>query len=128
VDVDAVAWLTASSIGEMLRDNAGRIRREMPVYAAVTAATREPPADPADQVMLRGRIDALVPLEDRLVVIDYKTDAIGAEDVSARAEAYSPQAHAYADAIERMTGKAVQVILVFLRPRVAHVVARGDRP
>jgi ATP-dependent helicase/nuclease subunit A len=128
VDLDAVAWLTASEVGTLLRENAADLRRELPVYAAAPAAADATPTDPADQVMLRGRIDVLVPLADRSVLIDYKTDDVPADRVPARAEAYRPQVEAYAGAVERITGKPVDVMLVFLRPRVIRAVGPGPPP
>ena len=117
VDVDALAWLTASEVGALLRAHAAGLRRELPVYAAGPAA---PGAAGADRVMLRGRIDVLVPLPDRSVIIDYKTDSVPADQVAARAAAYDSQTTAYAGAVGRMTGKPVEIVLVFLRPRVVH--------
>jgi ATP-dependent helicase/nuclease subunit A len=118
VDLDALVWLMSSEVGRLLRDQASTLRRELPVYAAAPAG-----ADAgADQVMLRGRIDVLVPLADRSIVIDYKTDDVNADQVPGRIEFYRPQVDAYAGAIATITGKPVQVMLVFLRPRVVRVV------
>ena len=38
--------------------------------------------DPADQPMIRGRLDLLLPLEDGHVIVDYKTDAVNDSTVS----------------------------------------------
>jgi ATP-dependent helicase/nuclease subunit A len=114
VDVDALVWLMESEVGRLLRDHYGQLRRELPVYAAAAQLTSD---DPADRVMLRGRIDVLVPLGDRLLVVDYKTDAVAADEVTARAELYRPQVERYADAISRATAKPVVTKLVFLRAR-----------
>jgi ATP-dependent helicase/nuclease subunit A len=122
VDVDAIVWLMGSDVGTLLKENAGKLRRELPVYAAALAGTETPSTNPADQVMLRGRIDVLVPLDDRCIIIDYKTDDVPPELVAARAESYRPQVDAYAGAAERITGKPVDVKLVFLRPRVVHEI------
>ena len=65
-------------------------------------------------------IVVLVPMSDRSVLIDYKTDSIPADQVPARATAYHPQTAAYAEAVRRITGKPVEVVLVFFRPRVVH--------
>ena len=120
VDLPSLEWLMASEVGSFLREHAAALRRELPVYAAAPAGIEEAPAAGADQVMLRGRIDALVPLPDRSVVIDYKTDAVDAAAAPARAQLYAPQSAAYADAVARMTGKPVEVLLVFLRARAVH--------
>src|SRR5215217_5123732 len=77
VDVGAVGWLMSTEIGSLLRTHAKTIRRELPVYAAVAPEGSGLPqsADPLDQVMLRGRLDVLVPADDGCVLIDYKTDS-----------------------------------------------------
>ena len=117
VDVEALVWLISSEVGNLLREHAATLRRELPVYTSMPALAG---ATGADQVMLRGRIDVLLTLPDRSVIVDYKTDAVSAEQVPARARIYRPQVATYANAIERMTGKPVDVILVFLRPRIVH--------
>ena len=117
VDVESLLWLMESEVGALLREHASTARRELPVYAAEPTAEG---AAGADQVMLRGRLDVLIPLPDRSILIDYKTDAVAAEQVAARAQLHLPQARVYASAVERMTGKPAQVLLVFLRPRVIH--------
>jgi ATP-dependent helicase/nuclease subunit A len=126
VDTEAIAWLMASEVGGLLRENTTNLRRELPVYAASPVDADS--TDPADRVMLRGRIDVLIPLADRSVLIDYKTDNVAAEQVPARADGYRAQVDAYAHTVEVMTGKPVDLKLVFLRPRIIFTVARATRP
>jgi len=68
--------------------------------------------------MLRGRLDVLLPLADRCVLVDYKTDAISPEHAKFRLESHRPQLEEYAGAVAAMTGKPVRAYAVFLRPRV----------
>ena len=119
VDIEAVCWLMSTPVGRLLREHAGNVRRELHVYAAATPR----PSDPMDCVMLRGRIDALIPLARESILIDYKTDFIAPADVAGRAAFYRPQIAAYAQAIRQITAKPVRAYLVFLRPRVLHEVA-----
>ena len=44
-----------------------------------------------DRVMVRGRLDVMLPLSDGLLVADYKTDRVTAETVDARVEFYREQ-------------------------------------
>lgn len=126
VDLDAIAWLMASEVGALLRDRMAELRRELPVYAAKAPdLTTLAQADKNDQVMLRGRIDVLIPLTDRSVIIEYKTDAVDAESVPLRVQVYRPQAEMYACAVAQMTGKPVATIFAFLRPRIIHQI-EGD--
>jgi ATP-dependent helicase/nuclease subunit A len=127
VDADAIVWLVSSEVGQLFRNNAKALRRELPIYAAIPPAVpgtsggpgpgAAPPA-PLDQVMLRGRLDALLPLADRCILVDYKTDAVSAGQVNARLDLHRPQLAAYADAVAAMTGKPVRTVAVFLKPRV----------
>ena len=90
----------------------------MLVHAASAASPAGDSTDPLDQVMLRGRIDVLVPTDDGYVMIDYKTDRIAADDVDARVSIHAPQLQLYRNAVECITGQPVsQVIVVFLHAR-----------
>ena len=69
--------------------------------------------------MVRGRLDAMIPLEDGLLIADYKTDRVTEQTVDARAEFYQPQLKSYADAISRIAKHPVkQIYLAFLSPRI----------
>jgi ATP-dependent helicase/nuclease subunit A len=119
VDVDSLAWLMTSPAGELLRKHADALRRELPVYLA---KSDQPSSDPQDQVMLRGRIDVLIPLPGGgNIVIDYKTDRVAPQNVSSSGEGYRDQMIAYRQAVEAMTGAPVeQVFIVFLHARAVH--------
>lgn len=104
----------------------GRFWRE--VYAA--APIDEPERAAEVPTVVEGYIDLLY--EDAttgdLVVVDYKTDALGAmpEIDSPRAEQYRRQGAAYAWCVEQSTGRAVgEVVLLYLRPDGS--AARADR-
>ena len=64
-------------------------------------------------------------------MVDYKTDAVGAEDTADAARGYELQAGAYALAIERAVGRPVkEKVFLFLRPAREEVftdVARLSR-
>jgi ATP-dependent helicase/nuclease subunit A len=72
-----------------------------------------------DRVMIRGQIDALIPADDGLVLIDYKTDRVTEETIDARAEFYRAQVESYGEAVRRITGQDVKATyLFFLTPRL----------
>jgi ATP-dependent helicase/nuclease subunit A len=119
VDRAAIVWLMSTDLGSQIKANGKLLRREV-AFAGSLAAGR----DPLDAVMLRGRIDVIVPTGAGVAVVDYKTDRVTAEGVKERAESYQAQIAAYRDALKRVAGKAVTgVYLVFLYPRVVHFVA-----
>ena len=69
-----------------------------------------------DQVLFQGVVDCCIEEQGELTVIDYKTDYVTGETLTARAEHYAPQVRAYAMAMERIRKKPVKEgLLCFLR-------------
>ena len=119
IDQDAIAWLIGSEVGTLLKTNAGNLRREAPMHFAVAAPDLAPSDDPRDRVMVRGRIDVLIPTATGGILIDYKTDNISPAAVPFRAQYHDGQLEQYREAIGKITGMPVcQIYLVFLTPRV----------
>jgi ATP-dependent helicase/nuclease subunit A len=118
-DRDALNWLVQSALGALLRSHAKPLRRELPIHVSAAPQDGPEPADPQDHVMLRGRVDLLVPTGGGIVLVDYKTDSIAPAAVAQRAQSYASQLTQYRCAIEHIVGKPIsQVYLVFLSPRV----------
>jgi ATP-dependent helicase/nuclease subunit A len=119
VDRDSIRWLLSSEIGALLKANATQLRREVPVHFAAVATDHPEASDPQDRIMVRGRIDVLVPGKGGVTLIDYKTDNVSAEQAPDRARQYAEQLNQYRAAIERITGMPVEATyLVFLKPRI----------
>ena len=115
VNIDAIVWFLQSDIGQLIRKNAGELKREVPVYYATPSETTD---DPLDQPMIRGRVDLLVPTPDGWVIVDYKTDRVIGPDIDQRTALYAGQLDEYRKAIQRITGKVVvECAIVFLHPR-----------
>ena len=113
VDVDAILWLMSTDVGLRLRSPG--VRREVPIYFAQPTVDG---TDAGDAVMVRGRVDAVVPDGQRWLIVDYKTDRVSGEGVAARAKEYEPQMRLYAAAVERITGRAASGwAVVFLHDR-----------
>ena len=92
-----------------------RIWREVPVAA------------PVGDGSLHGFIDLLFEEEGGLVVVDYKTDAVSAEQLPDIMGRYRLQGGAYAHAIGQITGKPVkEVVFLYLQPK--REVALPDLP
>jgi ATP-dependent helicase/nuclease subunit A len=121
VDLDSICWLIGSPVGELLRTHGKTTRRELPLYLALPAEEIDGEAkssDPADQVMVRSRADALVRTSIGLEIVDYKTDRVDDSTIDARVEYYRPQMDLYRRAIHALTGEPVaRVHLVFLQAR-----------
>ena len=101
----------------------GRLWREAPMSSPVPGGA------------MQGYIDLLFEEDGELVVVDYKTDAIDAEDVPDAARRYELQAGAYALMVSRATGRRVkEIVFLFLRPKreqpfhnVEELAARAER-
>jgi len=118
VDRDAIAWLLQSDVGRLLRAHQAAVIRELP-FALVRPAPDYPaPADAMDQMMIRGRIDLLVPTPAGATIVDYKTDRVAGPELEMRIEAYSRQMRLYADAIRDVARQQIAgIYLVFLTPK-----------
>src|SRR5690606_832978 len=119
VDAHQLALFFASSLGQRLRRHAGRLLREVPFTLALPAAEVYPELDPAlaaeERVVVQGVIDALLPTEQGLVLIDFKTDAVPAAGVPAAARRYATQIALYARAVQTIYRRAVtEAYIVFL--------------
>jgi ATP-dependent helicase/nuclease subunit A len=146
-DVKAVARFFSSELGGWLLSSRDRVRREVPFTLGLPAAevygsgtdwpgvksaearatepsSAEPPA--AETVLIQGIIDAIVDEPDGLTILDFKTDAIAADEAVARAETYRPQVELYRRAVETIWNRPVKaVVLCFLSPGRAVRVAKG---
>jgi len=58
------------------------------------------PADPDERIQIQGIIDCLFEEPEGLVLIDYKTDAVSAEEALARAAVHRSQIALYARAVD----------------------------
>jgi ATP-dependent helicase/nuclease subunit A len=113
VDIDAIGWLMSTDVGRLLRDRAADLRREVPVYFPQPGT-----GVGMDQIMVRGRVDLLVPDGDGWLIVDYKTDRVAGDALVRRADEYAGQLDLYRVAIGRITGQAITgAVLVFLHPR-----------
>jgi ATP-dependent helicase/nuclease subunit A len=118
VDRGAVLWFLNSELGTMLRANQTALMREVPFAMMQPSPDCPPTSDLADQIMIRGRIDLLVPGPAGVSIVDYKTDKVTGQELDQRVETYSRQMRFYADAIRTVARSEIAAIyLVFLSPR-----------
>jgi ATP-dependent helicase/nuclease subunit A len=121
VDRGAIVWFTGTDLGRSMRKNVSSLRREVPVYFSAepdlpTGAIAS--LDPLDRIMVRGRLDVVMTLPAESLIVDYKTDAVGADSLPARVDFYRPQMQAYRKAFAAISRRPVaHVYLVFLAAR-----------
>lgn len=125
VDVQPIAGFFDTQLGRRLRENAAKVRREVPFTMALPALEAYPDlarhADVArdEIVVVQGIIDCLLRDGDALLIVDYKTDRVSAVAAPQRAEAYRGQVRLYRRAVREMYGvDDVEAHLVFLTPGV----------
>ncbi|WP_188455251.1 helicase-exonuclease AddAB subunit AddA [Virgibacillus oceani] len=113
IDVEAIEQFFTTEIGQSLI-NAQAIYREVPfsitlpadqVYASWTS-------DTAEQVLVQGVIDCLIPKDDGWIILDYKTDSIAGvvtEEVRVKlAKRYETQINLYRHAVESIWHQPVK--------------------
>ena len=117
VNVDDICWFLSSDLGQLMRNNTAAVRRERTIYFARGTAD-----DPRDRTMVRGRIDVLLALPDRCLIIDYKTDRTPIEALGEQVEHHRAQLTLYSESLHRIIRKPVGAYLAFLRARRNRVV------
>ena len=120
VDEEGLTWFVTTPLADSIRRAGTAYRREFRYIALepLTAFDRSVDARPEDRVLVRGIVDGILPTKDGLTLVDFKTDAIAANEVPDRGERYRPQMTLYARAVERLWRRPVRAIcLVFLAPR-----------
>lgn len=112
VRIQDVIRLLDSSLGRRMKaaDARGRLMREVPFMAGVPAVfIDEGPQlvyenEEEDLVIIQGVIDACFEEDGRMVIVDYKTDAVGPDDGEAVLTGrYKKQLDYYAFALRKMT-------------------------
>lgn len=116
--------LLASEVRKRLADELSALLRNFvstPIASTIAAAEVRYPEFPfslsLDGAIIEGRIDLLFRGEDEgWRILDYKSDAIGRQEVASRAELYWPQLRIYALACERLGKMPGELLLCFLGP------------
>jgi ATP-dependent helicase/nuclease subunit A len=104
---ETIAALTRAAVASPTVQRASECSHWRETYVAV----------PLDGIMLEGYVDLVFRDHDGLVVVDYKTDAVGADTRADRISHYRIQAAAYALAVAEATGEPVtRGVLCFLDP------------
>ena len=119
VDCAMVARFLASPLAERIRQ-ARQVWREYR-FTLLTDAALYDPAAAGEELMLQGVVDcAFETAEGGLVVVDFKTDRITAEQQAQRAGSYRPQLEAYALALGQVLEKEVtEKVLYFFHTNSA---------
>ncbi|HQY88613.1 MAG TPA: 3'-5' exonuclease, partial [Tepidisphaeraceae bacterium] len=110
IDIESLLWFAQTELCRSMIAPNVRLLRELPVYMAMPTGVAD---SPMDQLLLRGRIDAvMIEPDGTATVIDFKSDRLNEADVDARAEQYRSQLALYRQAMTRMSGREARAKLV----------------
>lgn len=104
-----------SSIGKRMGNAAaeGHLKREQPFMIGLAARELYPESTSGEMVMVQGIIDAWFTEDDEIVLVDYKTDSVRKGHEEELVDKYRAQLQYYAQALERLTGKAVKEKIIY---------------
>lgn len=113
------AWklwkLFSSPIGKRIRlaEKEGRLFREQPFVIGRQAKEFYNETESTELVLLQGIIDVFFEEDNELVLLDYKTDYVGANGIEFLKKRYHTQFECYKQALEQITGKTVKEMILY---------------
>jgi len=128
INVESIVKFFESDLGKTALDSGNTIYREWPFTFALPAceftnSSRQPQAtssDTQETIIIQGIIDMLIKTAEGLIVIDFKTDRITADEAARRAELYSSQLDYYGRAASAILKQKLSAeYLYFLVPACA---------
>jgi len=127
---DAIAWFVTTPLAEAIRRAGPAYRRELRFVTTepLTFFDLTATAPEGDRVLVRGIVDGILPLGEGVEIVDFKTDAVSAAELTARCDFYRPQMALYSRAVERLWRRSVRRCwLVFLTARMVIELAQPPR-
>ncbi|MDO4303589.1 MAG: helicase-exonuclease AddAB subunit AddA [Bacillota bacterium] len=102
-----------SSLARRMRQASlcGRLRREQPFVMGIGADRLDQECPASEQVLIQGIIDVFFEENGKIIVADYKTDAVKAPEELVRR--YQTQLDYYAEALHKLTGKEVTEKIIY---------------
>lgn len=109
VQIDKILKFFRTDLGQRMK-NAKNIYREIPFFTEISTVElyKDLPKElyEDEKVLIQGIIDCYFEEDNKLVLLDYKTDFV--DDINKFKEKYNLQIYYYKRALERMTGKSVK--------------------
>lgn len=111
IDCQSMADLYQSKLGQIIIDHHETVSREYPCSILMPAQRlfKNTAKDDSinDKILVHGIIDGVIELDDKIIIFDYKTDHVTAENRAELIEKYSGQLNLYAEAISVIKNKPV---------------------
>ncbi len=124
LDFSALAAFWQSDIGQKIRAQAGKVRRELAFTARFSpeelkrSGERTPELFDEEFIVVQGVADLVVLLPEEIWLVDFKTDHFAATELAEKVKLYEPQLQLYALALARVYRRPVsQIYLHFLATR-----------
>lgn len=104
VDRAGIEWFVSTPLADAIRRGGASFRREFQFLTTESPALFDPSVGITDDdsVLVRGIVDGILPVEDGVEIIDFKTDAVEPSGAAERANRYAPQMRLYARAMRRL--------------------------
>jgi ATP-dependent helicase/nuclease subunit A len=117
LDAAAIVSFFDSELGQLAQQAGSSVFREWPFTYGLNASVIG--AQSGDEiVVLQGIIDMIIPTEDGLVIVDFKTDRIAEAAINERVEKYTPQIRSYVTAAaDILKQPVIAAWLYFLTPQ-----------
>jgi len=116
VDANSIQNFFQSDLGKQALTTPDKVLREWPFTFAADPAQLGAKT-PGQIIIVQGIIDMIIPADDGLIIIDFKTDAVTPAAAPARAELYRRQMHYYTEAAQKILNQKIkQTCLYFLNP------------
>lgn len=111
IDLEGLTKLYQSNLGQIIVNNHENVSREytcsvlMPAEKLFKKVTKDYSVN--DKILVHGIIDGVIELEHGIIIFDYKTDHVTAENKAELISKYSGQVNLYAEAISAIKNKPV---------------------
>lgn len=113
ISVDKILHFMKSSLAKRMIKAAkeGKLYKEQPFVYGIQADELNKEFPATETVLIQGIIDAYFEEDDKIVLLDYKTDVIGSEN--ALVNRYQVQLDYYATVLEKLLSKPVEDIVIY---------------
>ncbi len=106
---------TQSELGKRMHvaKQRGTLHTEQPFVVGIPAKEVYPESESTELILVQGIIDAFFEEEDKIVLMDYKTDFVHADAKAELTAKYEVQLNYYRRALEQLTGKPVKETWIY---------------
>lgn len=113
ISVDKIMRFMKTSLAKRMMRAAkdGKLYKEQPFVYGISADELNKEFPATETVLIQGIIDAYFEEDDKVVLLDYKTDVIASED--ALVKRYQVQLDYYAKVLEKLLSKPVEDIVIY---------------